>query len=122
MDFDETIKVLKGIPGYPADVSVHRRGLEHDGSGGIAHFSGTIDRVTETKEPSGGWRVWFREVDAPMPNGFVIDPAIFDGADVQADSGLSLEEVIEESAHERGTTWTIWVRQAGIVLEIMLYV
>lgn len=102
MDLEDTLAALNGLVGETVDVNIHLRGREDDGTGGLAHLSGVIERVSASTP--GRWRVWFKET-TPGGVGFNLDAAVFDGTKFDS-----------EDTHP-----TYWIRQAGLVIEVMVY-
>jgi hypothetical protein len=120
MDYDETLDVLKGLPGRIVEINVWRRGHEQQGYP-LASSNGRAGRVEKVR--TGGWAVWFEDQHTgPGAALFAINPTIFDGAHIEH-SDRPLEQVIaEEGDQPTGTTWAIWIRQAGIVTEVLVYI
>lgn len=103
MDLQETLAALRGLAGETVDINVHLAGQERDGSGGVVHLSGVVDKVAPSTV--GRWRLWLSG-RTPGGEGFVIDSELFESAEF-----AMLDEPLP----------TYWIRQAGLVIEVMVY-
>jgi hypothetical protein len=115
MTFEETVRLFTDNVGKTVDVSVGQAIAEREEPTDLAGFSGRIESV----KPSvgGAWRVWLDDADRPMPGTVLVDPGLFDGADVQANVMPEFEE-----RNRTGSTWTLTVHQRDVVIAVEFYV
>lgn len=118
MTFEETIAFLRDQEGRIMEIGVGPPVADDPGYFGLAGVSGKVDRV----EPGGGraaeaagdiWRIWF---ESDLVSQVTLRRDLFESADVVAD------QPPPEERNERGTTWTLTVRQAGLIFDVLIYV
>ena len=120
MSFDETLEFLREQTGKWVEVAVAWLDPGRDEPVHIAGFSGQVGEVRRggAQAAPEAWYVWMAEQKAgPSPGQIRLDRELFDEAHVQAN-------VVEEP-EERGTsgaTWTLTIRQRGVLTSVEVYV
>ncbi len=118
--FDETLRFLTEQVGKSIDatVAVPIEGPEETRH--IAGFSGQVEgtSLSGARGLPEAWNVWLKQTDGtPFAASFRLDRGLFERADVNAN--------VPEAAEERGefgTTWTLTIRQGGVVMSVEVYV
>jgi hypothetical protein len=115
MTFSETLEFLRGLRGKLIEVQVGWPADEETVE--IASFGGIVDRLDPTP-PSSTTRWRLRLGDDPLLVGnhtLVLDETLFEFADVVADAPPA------EERPSSGMTWTLLIRQGGLVVDMLVY-
>jgi hypothetical protein len=118
MTFEETIDFLRHQEGRTVEIGVALPGQNGEKPFVVANVSGKLDRVAVgggSAAPDAGdlWRVWF---DSGLGDQVTLHRRLFESAEVVAD------QPPPEERNQTGTTWTLTIRQAGVVFDVLVYV
>src|SRR5688572_14098101 len=110
MTFDELLDVAKGLEGKTIEVSVQVPAFEADREpDSLASFGGVVERVELGGGPGGAC--------------VTLDPRLYIDGTFDADREEADYAFGERGEEPRtGMTWTLRVRQAGVLIEILVYV
>ena len=120
MTFDETLQFLTEQVGRSVEVSVALPLPRRDEPTHLAGFSGEVESVRQShaRVLPEAWFVWFTHDDAsPAPGSLRIDRELFEDADVHANPVSEPEE-----RNEFGMTWTLAIRQGGVLTSVEVFV
>jgi hypothetical protein len=118
MTFEETLDFLRHQEGRTVEIGVAlpRHGDEEPFL--VASVSGRVERVAVgggSAAPDAGdlWRVW---LESGLGDQITLHRRLFESAEVVAD------QPPPEERNQTGTTWTLTIRQAGVVFDVLIYV
>lgn len=120
MTFEETLRFLTEQAGRYIDVTVAVPAEGTESTRHVASFSGQVE-ATSLSGARGfpeALNVWLKQtVGAPAAASIRLDHGLFESAHVNAN--------VPDDAEERGefgTTWTLTIRQGGVVMSVEVYV
>lgn len=118
VNFDQTAGFLREQVGRTIDVSMCLPAPGEQEPIILASVSGEVDRVVmgggQIVAPGDLWRVWF---DSTHGDQVTLRRELFESAEIVAD-----QPPPDERAEGVGTTWTLTIRQAGLILDVLIYV
>lgn len=127
--FDELLDVAKGLEGKTIEVSVQVAAFEADREPhSLVSFGGVVERVkigrgsrSIDRRP---WRIWLTGDSGGQSGACVtLDPRLYIDGAFDADREEADDAFGERGEEPRaGMTWTLRVRQAGVMTEILVYV
>jgi hypothetical protein len=115
MTFGETLEFLRGLRGKLVEVQVGWPTGEEAVE--IAGFGGIVDRLDPTPSSSTTrWRLWLGVDPLVVGNPtLVLDENLFESAEVVADAPPA------EERSSSGITWTLLIRQGGLIVDVLVY-